>query len=176
MALLEKIKDHTAVVGVIGLGYVGLPLAVLQAKTGYRVFGVDEAAGKEKRINRGENYILDVDDAELRQVVSEGQLCATTDFGVLEQCDVVLICVPTPLTRNKEPDISAIVKVTRELAKHAHPDVLVILESTTYPAKRKEFRLPLLIEGGLKIGQTLYLVFPPGRVNPGNGALKPKNP
>jgi len=175
MSLLEKIKDHTATVGVIGLGYVGLPLAVLQAKTGYRVFGVDEAAGKVKRINRGENYILDVDDAELRQVVSEGRLCATTDFGVLEQCDVVLICVPTPLTRNKEPDISAIVKVTRELAKHAHPDVLVILESTTYPGTTEEVLLPLLTEGGLKIGQTLYLAFSPERVDPGNRAFKTHN-
>jgi UDP-N-acetyl-D-glucosamine dehydrogenase len=175
MALLEKIKDHTAVVGVIGLGYVGLPLAVLQAKTGYRVFGVDEAAGKVKRINRGENYILDVDDAELRQVVSEGRLSATTDFGVLGQCDVVLICVPTPLTRNKEPDISAIVKVTRELAKHAHPDVLVILESTTYPGTTEEVLLPLLTEGGLKIGQTLYLAFSPERVDPGNRAFKTHN-
>jgi len=175
MSLLEKIKDHTAKVGVIGLGYVGLPLAVLQAKTGYRVFGVDEAAGKVKRINRGENYILDVDDAELRQVVSEGRLSATTDFGVLEQCDVVLICVPTPLTRNKEPDISAIVKVTRELAKHAHPDVLVILESTTYPGTTEEVLLPLLTEGGLKIGQTLYLAFSPERVDPGNRAFKTHN-
>jgi UDP-N-acetyl-D-glucosamine dehydrogenase len=175
MSLLEKIKDHTATVGVIGLGYVGLPLAVLQAKTGYRVFGVDEAAGKVKRINRGENYILDVDDAELRQVVSEGRLSATTDFGVLGQCDVVLICVPTPLTRNKEPDISAIVKVTRELAKHAHPDVLVILESTTYPGTTEEVLLPLLTEGGLKIGQTLYLAFSPERVDPGNPAFKTHN-
>ena len=175
MSLIEKIKDHTATVGVIGLGYVGLPLAVLQAKTGYRVFGVDEAAGKAKRINRGENYILDVDDAELRQVVSEGRLSATTDFGVLGQCDVVLICVPTPLTRNKEPDISAIVKVTRELAKHAHPDVLVILESTTYPGTTEEVLLPLLTEGGLKIGQTLYLAFSPERVDPGNPAFKTHN-
>src|SRR5205809_6988393 len=101
MALLEKIKDHTAVVGVIGLGYVGLPLAVLQAKTGYRVYGVDEAVGKIKRINRGENYILDVEDDELRQVVSEGRLSATTDFSVLRECDIVLICVPKPLTRDK---------------------------------------------------------------------------
>ncbi len=175
MSLIEKIKDHTATVGVIGLGYVGLPLAVLQAKTGYRVFGVDAAAGKVKRINRGENYILDVDDADLRQVVSEGRLSATTDFGVLGQCDVVLICVPTPLTRNKEPDISAIVKVTRELAKHAHPDVLVILESTTYPGTTEEVLLPLLTEGGLKIGQTLYLAFSPERVDPGNPAFKTHN-
>jgi UDP-N-acetyl-D-glucosamine dehydrogenase len=175
MSLLEKIKDHTAMVGVIGLGYVGLPLAVLQAKTGYRVFGVDEAAGKVKRVNRGENYILDVEDAELAQVVSEGRLSATTDFGVLGHCDVVLICVPTPLTRNKEPDISAIVKVTRELARYAHPDMLVILESTTYPGTTEEVLLPLLTEGGLKIGQTLHLAFSPERVDPGNRAFKTHN-
>jgi UDP-N-acetyl-D-glucosamine dehydrogenase len=175
MPLLDKIKDHSALIGVVGLGYVGLPLAVLQAKTGYRVFGVDEAAGKVKRVNRGENYISDVDDAELRQVVSEGRLSATTDFGVLGECDVVLICVPTPLTRNKEPDISAIVKVTRELARHTHPDMLVILESTTYPGTTEEVLLPLLTEGGLKIGQTLHLAFSPERVDPGNRSFKTHN-
>ena len=175
MSLLEKIKDHSAKVGVIGLGYVGLPLAVLQARTGYRVFGVDEAAGKVKRVNRGENYISDVDDAELRHMVSEGRLSATTDFGVLRECDVVLICVPTPLTRNKEPDISAIVKVTRELASYAHPDMLVILESTTYPGTTEEVLLPLLTEGGLKIGETLHLAFSPERVDPGNPAFKTHN-
>ena len=175
MSLLEKIKDHSAKVGVIGLGYVGLPLAVLQARTGYRVFGVDEAAGKVKRVNRGENYISDVDDAELRHMVSEGRLSATTDFGVLRECDIVLICVPTPLTRNKEPDISAIVKVTRELASYAHPDMLVILESTTYPGTTEEVLLPLLTEGGLKIGETLHLAFSPERVDPGNPAFKTHN-
>ena len=175
ISLLEKIKDHSAKVGVIGLGYVGLPLAVLQARTGYRVFGVDEAAGKVKRINCGENYISDVEDAELRQMVSDGRLTATADFGVLGECDVVMICVPTPLTRNKEPDISAIVKVTRELAKHARPDTLVILESTTYPGTTQEVLLPLLTEGGLKIGQTLYLAFSPERVDPGNRAFKTHN-
>jgi UDP-N-acetyl-D-glucosamine dehydrogenase len=175
MSLVEKIKDHSAIIGVIGLGYVGLPLAVLQARTGYRVFGVDEVGGKVKRINRGENYISDVDDAELRTMVTEGRLSATTDFSVLAQCDVVMICVPTPLTRNKEPDISAIVKVTRELAKYVHPDTLVILESTTYPGTTEEVLLPLLTEGGLKIGQSLYLAFSPERVDPGNVAFKTHN-
>jgi UDP-N-acetyl-D-glucosamine dehydrogenase len=175
MSLIEKVKDRSAIIGVIGLGYVGLPLAVLQARTGYRVLGVDEAGGKVKRLNRGENYISDVDDAELRQMVNEGRLSATTDFSVLAQCDVVMICVPTPLTRNKEPDISAIVKVTRELAKHVHPDTLVILESTTYPGTTEEVLLPLLTEGGLKIGQSLYLAFSPERVDPGNLAFKTHN-
>ena len=131
MSLLEKIRSRSAVVGVVGLGYVGLPLAVLQAKTGYRVYGVDEVAEKVDRVNRSENYISDVDDNDLRQVVSTQRLSATSDFSKLRECDVVLICVPTPLTRNKEPDISAILKVTNELAKYAHPDMLVVLESTT---------------------------------------------
>src|SRR5437588_1108519 len=99
-------------------------------------------------------------------MVSEGRLSATTDFGVLGECDVVMICVPTPLTRNKEPDISAIIKVTRELAKHAHPDTLVILESTTYPGTTEEVLLPVLTEGGLKIGQTRYVAVSPERVAP----------
>lgn len=175
MSLLHKIKDHSARVGVVGLGYVGLPLAVLQAKTGYRVVGVDEAGWKVKRINRGENYISDVDSTELAEVVNAGRLSATTDFSVLRDCDVVLICVPTPLTRNKEPDISAIVKVTRELSQYAHPDMLVILESTTYPGTTEEVMLPLLTEAGLKIGQTLYLAFSPERVDPGNRAFKTHN-
>ncbi|TLY39819.1 MAG: UDP-N-acetyl-D-glucosamine dehydrogenase, partial [Nitrospirae bacterium] len=104
MSLLEKIMKRTATVGVVGLGYVGLPLAVLQARTGYRVVGIDEAAEKVERVNRGDNYISDVDVAELQQVVRAGWLSATQEFGALRECDVVLICVPTPLTRNKEPD------------------------------------------------------------------------
>lgn len=175
MALLEKIQRREAVVGVVGLGYVGLPLAVLQAKTGYRVFGIDEARGKVERVNRGENYILDVDDAELRQAVGSGRLTATADFEVLAQCDVVLLCVPTPLTRNKEPDISAILKVTRELARRAHPGMLVVLESTTYPGTTEEVLLPMLTANGLKVGQDLYLAFSPERVDPGNQSFKTQN-
>ena len=116
MSLLDKIRNRSAVVGVVGLGYVGLPLAVLQAKTGYRVYGIDEVTEKVERVNRGENYISDVDDQELRQAVSDQRLTATSDFSVLRNCDIVLICVPTPLTRNKEPDISAILNVSNELA------------------------------------------------------------
>jgi UDP-N-acetyl-D-glucosamine dehydrogenase len=175
MSLLEKIKNRSAVVGVVGLGYVGLPLAVLQAKTGFRVHGIDEAAGKVEKVNKGENYILDVDDMELRHVVEAQRLSATTDFSVIRKCDVVLICVPTPLTRNKEPDISAIVKVTRELAKYSHPDMLVVLESTTYPGTTEEVMLPILTEGGLKLGQNLYVAFSPERVDPGNRSFKTHN-
>ena len=175
MSLLEKITKRTATVGVVGLGYVGLPLAVLQARTGYRVVGIDEAAEKVARVNRGENYISDVDVAELQQVVRAGRLSATQEFGTLRECDVVLICVPTPLTRNKEPDISAIIKVTRELTKHLHPDLLVVLESTTYPGTTEGVLLPMLAQSGLKIGQEIYLAFSPERVDPGNRSFKTHN-
>jgi UDP-N-acetyl-D-glucosamine dehydrogenase len=175
MAVLDKIKNHAAVVGVVGLGYVGLPLAVLQAKTGYRVIGVDEVAEKVQRVNRGENYISDVDSAELKQAVTAGRLSATSDFGALRGCDIVLICVPTPLTRNKEPDITAVVSVTRQLAKYVHPDMLVILESTTYPGTTEEVMLPILTQGGLKVGETLYVAFSPERVDPGNRSFKTHN-
>jgi UDP-N-acetyl-D-glucosamine dehydrogenase len=173
--LLDKITNRTAVVGVIGLGYVGLPLAVLQAKTGYRVIGFDEVADKVGRVNRGDSYIADVDGEELRKVVRDGRLSATTEFGSLVQCDVVLICVPTPLTRNKEPDLSAVVKVTKELAKSLHAGMLVVLESTTYPGTTEEVLLPILTEGGLKVGQSFYLAFSPERVDPGNRAFKTHN-
>ena len=175
MSLLEKIKQRTATVGVVGLGYVGLPLAVLQARTGYRVVGIDEAGDKVERVNRGDNYISDVDATELQQVVRAGRLSATREFGALRGCDVVLICVPTPLTRNKEPDISAIVKVTRELTQHLHPDLLVVLESTTYPGTTEGVLLPMLAQSGLKVGQDLYLAFSPERVDPGNRAFKTHN-
>lgn len=175
MALLEKIRDRTAVVGVVGLGYVGLPLAVLQAKTGYKVFGVDEALDKITRLNNAENYISDVNDEELRKVIHAGRLSVTTDFEALRQCDVVLICVPTPLTRHKEPDIGAILKVSGELAKYVHPDMLVVLESTTYPGTTDEVMLPILTRSGLKVGDTLFMAFSPERVDPGNLSFKTHN-
>ena len=161
MSLLEKIKDRSAKIGVVGLGYVGLPLAVLQAKTGFSVIGIDEVAEKVDLVNQGNNYILDVSDAELREVVENKRLTATTDFSGLKECDVVLICVPTPLTRNKEPDISAIVKVTQHLADHAHPNMLVVLESTTYPGTTEEVILSKLTEKGLKVGVNLFVAFSP---------------
>jgi UDP-N-acetyl-D-glucosamine dehydrogenase len=175
VTILEKIKDRSARVGVIGLGYVGLPLAVLQAKTGYHVFGVDEVADKVAMVNRGHNYILDVVDSELREVVEQKRFEATRDFSVLKKCDIVLICVPTPLTRNKEPDISAIVKVLGQLAEHAHPDMLVILESTTYPGTTEEVILPALTAKGLTVGKDLFVAFSPERVDPGNANFKTHN-
>ncbi len=126
-------------------------------------------------MNRGDNYISDVDDAELRQAVTSGRLSATMEFSALHGCDVVLICVPTPLTKNREPDLSAVVKVTGELAKHLHADMLVVLESTTYPGTTEEVLLPMLTAGGLKVGQSLYLAFSPERVDPGNRAFKTRN-
>ena len=175
MSFLEKIKNHSAVVGVVGLGYVGLPLAVLQAKTGFTVFGVDEVSEKVARVNRGDNYIGDVEDEELRQAVASKKLSATTDFSVLAKCDVVLICVPTPLTKQKEPDITAILKVTRELGKHVHPGMLVVLESTTYPGTTEEVMQPILTAGGLKVGTDLFMAFSPERVDPGNASFKTHN-
>jgi UDP-N-acetyl-D-glucosamine dehydrogenase len=175
LEILEKIKNRSAKIGVIGLGYVGLPLAVLQAKTGYHVFGVDEVAGKVDMVNQGKNYILDVEDSELREVVEQKRLEATTDFSVLRQCDIILICVPTPLTRNKEPDISAIVNVLGHLADHSHPNMLVVLESTTYPGTTEEVILPALTAKGLTVGKDLFVAFSPERVDPGNANFKTHN-
>ncbi|MCZ6800102.1 MAG: nucleotide sugar dehydrogenase [Nitrospirae bacterium] len=175
MTLLEKIKQHSAVVGIVGLGYVGLPLAVLQAKMGYRVLGIDEVTWKIDRVNQGNNYISDVNDDDLRTVVDDNYLTASSDFRKLGDCDVVLICVPTPLTRNKEPDISAIKKVTQQLAKYAHPDMLVVLESTTYPGTTVEIILTKLNETGLKVGENLFVAFSPERVDPGNESFKTHN-
>jgi UDP-N-acetyl-D-glucosamine dehydrogenase len=175
MSLLDKIKNRSAVIGVVGLGYVGLPLAVLQAKTGYRVIGVDEVAEKVARVSRGENYISDVDSAELKEAVRAGRLSATSDFAALRGCDIVMICVPTPLTKNKEPDISAVVSVTKQLAKHVHSDMLVVLESTTYPGTTEEVMLPILTGGGLKVGQDIFVAFSPERVDPGNRSFKTHN-
>jgi UDP-N-acetyl-D-glucosamine dehydrogenase len=154
----EKIQNRSAKIGVVGLGYVGLPLAA-----------------KVEMVNQANNYILDVDDTELREVVDQKLLEATTDFSVLQQCDIILICVPTPLTRNKEPDISAIVKVLGHLAHYAHPNMLVVLESTTYPGTTEEVILPALTAKGLTVGTDLFVAFSPERVDPGNADFKTHN-
>jgi len=175
MKLIEKIKDRSAKIGVVGLGYVGLPLAVLQAKTGFSVIGIDEVNEKVDQVNQGNSYISDVVDADLREVVERKQLLATTEFSALKGCDIVLICVPTPLTPNKEPDISAIVRVTQQLAQYAHPNMLVILESTTYPGTTEEIILTKLTEEGLTVGENLFVAFSPERVDPGNPQFKTHN-
>jgi UDP-N-acetyl-D-glucosamine dehydrogenase len=175
--LRRRIRERQATTGVIGLGYVGLPLLVELAKTGYRAVGFDIDAGKVQRIGAGDSYIQDVPSSELRHEVADTQrLRATSDFDVLAQCDTVNICVPTPLRKTKDPDISYIVAAVKEIAPRLHPGVLVILESTTYPGTTDEVLLPILEEqSGLRAGHDFCLAFSPERVDPGNPRFNTKN-
>lgn len=173
--LKEKIRAKTALVSVIGLGYVGLPLAVEKAKVGFRVLGIEQNPARAEKICRGENYIDDVNDAELFRLVQEGKISASTAFDRLPEADVIVICVPTPLTLNRDPDISYIVNVTREIAARLRPGQLVTLESTTYPGTTTEVILPLLEQSGLKVGEEFFLAFSPERVDPGNKRYTTKN-
>jgi len=175
MALLDKIKDKTAKIGVIGLGYVGLPLAVEKAKVGYKVLGFDIQKEKVEKVNKGINYIGDVVNSELEKLVEDGYLSATTDYDRIKECDCVMICVPTPLNKYKQPDLSFVVDSTKEIAKRLHPEMLIVLESTTYPGTTEEVILPLLQEYGFKVGKDFYLAFSPERVDPGNLIYKTKN-
>jgi len=155
-------------ISIVGLGYVGLPLALEFAKAGLTVFGIEQNPVKVEKINRGESYIEDVDSKELSTVVSNGKLKAFTDFYPVKDSDAIVICVPTPLTIHKEPDISYIVNVTGEIAKFLKKGHLVVLESTTYPGTTEEVVLPILEKSGLKAGIDFYLAFSPERVDPGN--------
>ncbi|MGE5483902.1 MAG: nucleotide sugar dehydrogenase [Ignavibacteriales bacterium] len=174
-ALKEKIVTRNAVVAVVGAGYVGLPLAVEKAKVGFSVWCIDRNEKRVAQINGGENYILDVKSEELAEVVGQGRLKASTDFAVLDQCDVVIICVPTPLTVNREPDLQYIVYVSDRISEHLHEGMLVSLESTTYPGTTEEIILPRLEKTGLKVGRDLFLAFSPERVDPGNAGYTTKN-
>lgn len=173
--LLEAITTKTAKVGVIGIGYVGLPLAVEKGKVGFSVVGFDRNAERVALVNRGSNYIDDVDPGELAELVAAGRLRTTTDFGELASCDVVVICVPTPLTETRDPDIQYIVNVAEQLAPQLRPGQLVSLESTTYPGTTEEVLLPLLEKSGLKVGEDFFLAFSPERVDPGNARYTTKN-
>ncbi|HVJ49824.1 nucleotide sugar dehydrogenase [Desulfitobacterium sp.] len=174
-ALKEKIVNHTATVGVIGLGYVGLPLAVEKGKVGFKVIGFDINAQRVGRVNAGDNYIGDVKDAEFQELVQKGMLTATTEFERLPECDVIVICVPTPLTVTRDPDISYIESATNDIAQRIRPGQLVTLESTTYPGTTQEVILPLLEKSGLKVGKDFFLAFSPERVDPGNKRFTTKN-
>ena len=154
MPLLDKIKDHSAVVGIIGLGYVGLPLAILQTQTEFRVIGIDEDPERVRQINEGKSYIGDVSDKDLSQAIESKRLTASTSLHLIEKCDIILICVPTPLTVNKEPDISAIIKITQTIAQHAHHDMLVVLESTSYPGTTEEVIVPALMKKIMRLVKT----------------------
>jgi UDP-N-acetyl-D-glucosamine dehydrogenase len=173
--LKEKIRTRTARVGIVGLGYVGLPLAVEFAKAGFHVTGIDVSGEKTRRVNQGDSYVGDIASAALGPLVDSGKLRATTDFSVVQELDTINICVPTPLRKTKDPDMSFIVSSCQEIAKHFHPGTLVILESTTYPGTTDEVVLPMLTSGGLKVGEDFFLCFSPERVDPGNPRFQTSN-
>lgn len=173
--LLQKIQDRTIIAGVVGLGYVGLPLAVEKAKAGFRTIGFDVQKEKVDLVNAGHNYIGDVVDSDLSALVASGKLSATTDFSFIRDVDFVAICVPTPLDAHQQPDISYVESSARSIAKHLHKGMMVVLESTTYPGTTEELVRPILETSGLKCGEDFYLGFSPERVDPGNLIYKTKN-
>lgn len=174
--LLKKIEEKSIKVGVVGLGYVGLPLAVEKAKAGFQTIGFDVQPEKVSMVNRGENYIGDVVDKELKTIVEGGMLSATTDFSFIKDVDFVAICVPTPLDTHQQPDISYVKASTEAVSKYLKKNTMVVLESTTYPGTTEELIRPILEEGsGLKCGEDFYLGFSPERVDPGNLIYKTKN-
>ncbi|HBN80011.1 MAG TPA: UDP-N-acetyl-D-glucosamine dehydrogenase, partial [Ruminococcaceae bacterium] len=173
--LLSKIADKTATVGIVGLGYVGLPLAVEIARSGYRTIGFDVQEKKVQLVNSGHNYIGDVVNSALADVVKSGKLSATGDFSFIRDVDCVAICVPTPLDKYQQPDISYVKGSTESVAKHLHSGMLIVLESTTYPGTTEELLKPILESSGLVCGKDFYLAFSPERVDPGNKQYKTKN-
>ena len=174
--LLKKIEDKTLRMGVVGLGYVGLPLAVEKAKAGFKTTGFDVQEQKVKLVNEGHNYIGDVVDSDLKQIVDKGMLKATTDFSFIKDVDFIAICVPTPLDEHQQPDISYVRDSAISVSKHLKKGTMVVLESTTYPGTTEELLKPILEEGsGLKCGEDFYLGFSPERVDPGNAVYKTKN-
>lgn len=174
--LLKKIEEKSIIVGVVGLGYVGLPLAVEKAKAGFKTIGFDVQDEKVKLVNEGHNYIGDVVDSDLKELVENKMLTATTDFSFVKDVDFVAICVPTPLDAHQQPDISYVKSSTEAISKYLTKGTMVVLESTTYPGTTEELIKPILEEGsGLKCGEDFYLGFSPERVDPGNLIYKTKN-
>jgi len=173
--LEEKIRSRRARVGIVGLGYVGLPLAVEFAKAGFTVTGIDLSEEKTRRVNAGDSYIGDIPSSTLAPLVAAGKLRATTDFSAVLELDTINICVPTPLRKTKDPDMSFIVSSCQEIARHFHAGTLVILESTTYPGTTDELVLPMLTKGGLQVGHDFFLCFSPERVDPGNPRYQTAN-
>lgn len=174
--LLKKIREKSIKVGVVGLGYVGLPLAVEKAKTGFKTIGFDVQPAKVEMVNRGENYIGDVVDKELKSLVESGMFSATADFSFIKDVDFVAICVPTPLDSHQQPDISYVKSSTETVSRYLKKNTMVVLESTTYPGTTEELIKPILEEGsGLKCEEDFYLGFSPERVDPGNLIYKTKN-
>jgi UDP-N-acetyl-D-glucosamine dehydrogenase len=165
--LIKKLEDKSARVAVLGLGYVGLPLAVVFAESGYKVTGIDPIQGKVDQINQGKSYVMDVSNEQITKLVKSGHLTATSDYSVLTDIDAVSICVPTPLRKTGDPDLSFILAVAESLKKFVHKGMVIVLESTTYPGTTREMILPKMEESGLKVGQDFFLAFSPERVDPG---------
>ena len=175
MHLKEKLETRQARIGVIGLGYVGLPLAVEFAKAGFDVTGFDVDASKIAEINAGRSYILDVPTDEVAECVKAGRLRATTDMSKLGEMDAIDICVPTPLRKTKDPDMSYVVSAAEQIAKYIHPGMLIVLESTTYPGTTAEVLQPMFEARGLKVGEGFFLAFSPERVDPANEKFNTRN-
>jgi UDP-N-acetyl-D-glucosamine dehydrogenase len=173
--LEQRLENRTARLAVIGLGYVGLPLAVELAQAGFEVHGIDIDEKRVRQLNQGRSYIQDVPTADVAALVRQKRLSATADFSVLKKCDTVNICVPTPLSKQRDPDVSYIVSAATEVARHLHKGQLVILESTTYPGTTDELVLPMLAESGLQVGRDFFLAFSPERVDPGNDKFTTRN-
>ena len=174
--LLKKISERNLTVGVVGLGYVGLPLAVEKAKAGFKTIGFDVQKEKVDLVNKGQNYIGDVVDSDLKKLVEAGAFSATTDFSFVKDVDFIAICVPTPLDRHQQPDISYVRDSAKEISKYLKKETMVVLESTTYPGTTEELIKPIIENGsGLKCGADFYLGFSPERVDPGNLIYKTKN-
>lgn len=173
--LLIKLNERKATVGIIGLGYVGLPLAVEFAEVGYTVIGYDVSATKVERLNRGESYIPDIPTERLQPIVDNGKLCATTKLDDLRHADAISICVPTPLRKTKDPDMSFIIQATQDVANIAHAGMLIVLESTTYPGTTEELIAPRLAEQGFTAGEDIFIAFSPERIDPGNQHFQVRN-
>ena len=173
--LKRKIETRQADIVVVGLGYVGMPLAVEKGNVGFHVTGIEKCEERVKLVNAGKSYIPDVDGEELRKLVEQGRLSATSSFDCLDNADIMIICVPTPLTATRDPDISQIVAATTQIAGHLHKGQLLTLESTTYPGTTQEVILPLLESKGFKVGEDFFLAYSPERVDPGNKRFKTKN-
>ncbi|HEV8722570.1 MAG TPA: nucleotide sugar dehydrogenase [Candidatus Binatia bacterium] len=173
--LERKIRDHSAKLGVLGLGYVGLPLAVEMAQNGFSVTGIDIDGSKVESVNAGISYVLDVRDESLRPAIRNGTIRATQSFAAVESLDTISICVPTPLRKTKDPDLSYIIASAEAIHNHLTPGKLIVLESTTYPGTTREVVLPILEKSGLKAGRDFFLAFSPERVDPGNKTYTTRN-
>jgi UDP-N-acetyl-D-glucosamine dehydrogenase len=173
--LEERIKKRNAVIGIIGMGYVGLPLAIELGNEGYFVWGIDISKRKVDILNAGKSDIDDISNEQVAALIKANKMKATTNFAHLKKCDVVSICVPTPLSKTKDPDVSYILRAVEEIQRYLHPGQLVILESTTYPGTTEELIKPMLEETGLKVGKDIFLAFSPERVDPGNPKFQTQN-